>query len=197
MPLDVRTLTPASGLAEHLDGIARLRIRVFRDWPYLYDGDLDYERRYLADFAASAGAVCIAAFDGDDMIGASTGLPLRDEHAEIKQPFADAAIPVDKIFYCAESVLLPGYRGQGLYRQFFDGREAHARAQSGFDTVAFCGVERPADHPLKPADTRPLDDVWRHFGYAPREDLVCHFSWKDIDRDFETEKPLKFWLKSL
>jgi len=197
MTPDVRVLTPASGLSDHLDGIARLRIRVFRDWPYLYDGDLDYERRYLADFAASAGAVCIAAFDGADMIGASTGLPLCDEHDEIKAPFVAASIAVETIFYCAESVLLPGYRGQGLYRQFFDGREAHARALGGFDTIAFCGVERPADHPLKPADARPLDDVWRHFGYAPREDLVCRFSWKDIDRDSETEKPLKFWLKPL
>ena len=30
---------------------ARLRIEVFRDWPYLYDGDLAYEQSYsLVDF---------------------------------------------------------------------------------------------------------------------------------------------------
>jgi len=197
MPPELRVLTSETGLADHLDDIARLRIQVFRDWPYLYDGDIGYERRYLADFAASGRAVCIAAFDGDAMIGASTGLPLTDEHDGIKAPFAAASIPMESVFYCAESVLLPAYRGQGLYRRFFDGREAHARAQGGFDWVAFCGVERPADHPLKPADAKPLDDVWRHFGYEADETLVCRFSWKDIDRDTETEKPLKFWLKRL
>lgn len=197
MPLPVRILTPESGLAGHIDDIAGLRLRVFRDWPYLYDGNLEYERRYLADFAAAPDAVCVAAFDGDTMIGASTGMPLADEHDEIKAPFIGASIPLDNIFYCAESVLLSDYRGRGLYRQFFDGREAHARRLGGFDTVAFCGVIRPDDHPLKPVDAAPLDDVWRHFGYAPDANLICHFSWKDIDQEKETEKPLKFWLKSL
>ena len=63
--------------------------------------------------------------------------------------------------------------------------------------MAFCGVIRSDDHPLKPGGAVPLDDVWRHFGYAPDANLICHFSWKDIDQDEETEKPLKFWLKSL
>ncbi|MEE2816993.1 MAG: GNAT family N-acetyltransferase, partial [Pseudomonadota bacterium] len=27
-------------LARAIDDVARLRIAVFRDWPYLYDGDL-------------------------------------------------------------------------------------------------------------------------------------------------------------
>lgn len=31
-------------LTSALDDVARLRISVFRDWPYLYDGDLEYER---------------------------------------------------------------------------------------------------------------------------------------------------------
>lgn len=197
MQLSVRILTPENGLADHIDSIAGLRIRVFRDWPYLYDGDLGYERRYLADFAAAPGAVCVAAFDGDNMIGASTGMPLADEHDEIRAPFIGAAIPLENIFYCAESVLLPDYRGRGLYRQFFDGREAHARRLGGFDTVAFCGVMRPDDHPLKPDGAVPLDDVWRHFGYEADANLICHFSWKDIDQNEETEKPLKFWLKAL
>jgi GNAT superfamily N-acetyltransferase len=197
MALSVRVLTPGDGLAQHLPDIARLRLGVFRDWPYLYDGDLAEEEIYLAAFAASPGAVCVAAFDDDVMIGASTGMPLADEHDEIKAPFADAAIAMDTIFYCAESVLLPAYRGRGLYRQFFDGRENHARALGGFDTVVFCGVQRPDDHPLKPADATPLDAVWRHFGYAADENLICHFAWKDVDQDEETLKPLMFWLKSL
>ncbi len=197
MPLAVRVLTPETGLGEHIDAIAGLRIRVFREWPYLYDGELDYERRYLSGYAASPGAVCIAAFDGDAMIGASTGMPLADEHDAITAPFAEARFPLDNIFYCAESVLLPAYRGHGLYRQFFAGREDHARALGGFDTVVFCGVQRPEDHPLKPADAKPLDDIWRHFGYTADETLICHFTWKDIDQPRETAKPLKFWLKAL
>jgi hypothetical protein len=35
-----------------------LRIAVFRDWPYLYDGSLEYEREYLARPTATIPARC-------------------------------------------------------------------------------------------------------------------------------------------
>ncbi len=35
-------------IARHIDAIADLRIAVFRDWPYLYEGSREYEARYLA-----------------------------------------------------------------------------------------------------------------------------------------------------
>ena len=41
------------GLAATLGDVARLRIEVFRAWPYLYDGTVDTEQRYLAEFAAA------------------------------------------------------------------------------------------------------------------------------------------------
>ena len=44
MDVTVTTCTGAD-LKRTLDDLARLRIEVFRDWPYLYDGDLDYERK--------------------------------------------------------------------------------------------------------------------------------------------------------
>lgn len=58
-----------------LGDVARLRIAVFRDWPYLYDGDLDYERRYLAAFRASPQAVVVGAYDGNTLVGAATAAP--------------------------------------------------------------------------------------------------------------------------
>ena len=52
-------------LIPHLDDVARLRMRVFRDWPYLYTGDPAYERDYMAAYARSPRSVCVLAFDGD------------------------------------------------------------------------------------------------------------------------------------
>lgn len=189
--------TPATGLRDHIDAIARLRIAVFREWPYLYDGDLDYERGYLSRYAESAGAVCVGAYDGDVMVGASTAMPLADEHEPIKAPILAAGIDPGSVYYLAESVLLPPYRGRGIYRSFFDGREGHARALGRYRMTVFCGVARPPDHPLRPQNDRPLDKIWRHFGYSPRDDLVCRFSWKDIDEAEASEKSLRFWMKQL
>ena len=100
------------------------------------------------------------------------------------------------IFYLAESVLLPAYRGRGAYHGFFAQRETHAKAL-GFTYATFCGVIRPDDHPRRPAGYQPLDPVWRRFGYAPLQGAVAHFRWRDIGATGETAKPLQVWIKPL
>ncbi|WP_289155654.1 GNAT family N-acetyltransferase [uncultured Salipiger sp.] len=191
----VETLTGAA-LDAALDEVAKLRIAVFRDWPYLYDGDLAYERRYLQSYRDSPGAVLVGAFDGDRLVGAATGTPMEDHADDFAAAFAGTGLDLGTIFYCAESVLLPEYRGRGVGHRFFDLREAHARAL-GRARSAFCGVVRPADHPLRPAGAAPLDPFWRKRGYAPLEGAVATFRWKDIDRTEETAHPLQFWIGDL
>lgn len=191
----VETLT-GEALDQALDGVARLRIEVFRAFPYLYDGDFDYERRYLEVYRESARAVLVGAFDGDRLVGAATGTPMADHAEDFAAAFEGTGIDLSTLFYCAESVLLPEYRGRGVGHSFFDLREAHAR-RLGFARACFCGVLRPADHPLRPAAYAPLDPFWRKRGYAPLPGVVAHFRWKDIDQAEETEKPLQFWMREL
>ncbi|MBY6002436.1 GNAT family N-acetyltransferase [Salipiger bermudensis] len=191
----VEVLTGAA-LDAALDDVARLRIAVFRDWPYLYDGDLAYERAYLQTYRDSPGAVLVGAFDGDRLVGAATGTPMEDHSDDFASAFAETGLDLSRIFYCAESVLLPGYRGRGVGHRFFDLREAHARAL-GRTCSAFCAVQRPADHPLRPADYAPLDPFWRKRGYEPLDGAPAHFRWKDIDQPTETDHSLQFWIKSL
>lgn len=178
-----------------LGDLAALRIAVFRDWPYLYEGDLTYERDYLAAYQAP-GAVVVAAYDGARMIGAATGAPMEHHAADFAAAFAARPEPLDQIFYCAESVLLPAYRGQGLGHAFFDGREAQARAL-GRSYSAFCSVVRAPDHAARPPDYRALDDFWCKRGYQPLSGAIARFEWKDVGDTEATAKPLQFWMKSL
>ena len=197
MAVRFETLTAGPALERRLEALADLRIEVFRDWPYLYDGDRDYEAWYLARFAAATGAVLVAAFDGDTLVGASTGLPLAGEHADLAAPLAAAGYKVGHIYYGAETILRRGYRGRGLYRGFLQRREAHARALGGFAHLAFCGVVRPDDHPLRPDDAVDLDPLWQRFGYTRMDGVVGSFPWKDVGLDRETAKPMQFWIRRL
>lgn len=191
----IAALTGAA-LAARIDDLARLRIAVFRAFPYLYDGDEAYERNYLKAYADSRDAVAIGAFDGDALIGAATAAPMEDHAAEFAAPFAARGHDLSDILYFGESVLLPGYRGHGIGHGFFDGREAHARAL-GRRHAAFCAVVRPADHRARPADYSPLDPFWRKRGYAPLEGVIADFSWRDLGESAETPKPMQFWMKRL
>ena len=183
-------------LRARLDDLARLRIAVFRTWPYLYKGTMDYERQYLPRYAEAKTGTMIVALDGDKVVGASTALGLDEEEDFVAAPFVAKDMDLRRIFYFGESVLLPEYRGQGVGVRFFEEREAAARAH-GYPVAAFCAVVRPEDHPARPKDYVPLDEFWRRRGYARRPDLVSHFSWKDIGAAAETEKPMVYWIKTL
>jgi GNAT superfamily N-acetyltransferase len=189
----VRALAPDE-VAARLDELAALRIAVFRDWPYLYDGDLDYERRYLEPYLRSPGAVIAGAFDGDRLVGAATGTPMTDHADDFAQAFAGTGLKLSDIFYCAESVLLPDYRGQGLGHRFFDIREGRA-AELSCRHVAFCSVLRPDDHPLRPPAARSLAPFWRSRGYAPLPGAIARFAWRDLGEAAESVKPLQVWIK--
>jgi GNAT superfamily N-acetyltransferase len=193
--LRVAALT-GPALEAALDDVARLRIRVFRDFPYLYDGDEAYERRYLEVYRASPAAILVGAFDGGRLVGAATGTPMEDHAEDFAAAFAGTGMDARGIFYCAESVLLPEYRGKGIGHRFFDLREAHARAL-GRSHAAFCAVIRPADHPARPAGYRPLDAFWRGRGYAPLAGAVAEYAWRDLGAAEETRKPMQFWLRRL
>jgi GNAT superfamily N-acetyltransferase len=194
-PIRVEVLTGAA-LEAALEDVARLRIKVFRDWPYLYDGDLVYERNYLQTYRDSAGAVLVGAFDGNHLIGAATGTPMEDHADDFASAFAARSEDLSQIFYCAESVLLPDYRGHGIGHRFFDLREAHARAL-GSATSSFCAVIRPTDHPMRPEHARDLGPFWRGRGYQPLEGAVVQYDWTDLGDNQQSSKPLQVWVKDL
>lgn len=195
MTISVAPATGA-GLAEVIPALARLRIAVFRDFPYLYDGDAAYEADYLADFAAADGAVIVVARDGVEIIGAATAAPLATQDAAWQAPLAAAGLDIARTFYFGESVLLGGYRGQGIGHAFFDHREAQARAY-GATHAAFCSVIRAADHPDRPADYRPLDTFWRGRGYAPLPGVTATFDWKTLGSPAEEPHQLQYWTRAL
>lgn len=184
-------------IAPLLPEIARLRITVFRAWPYLYDGTLAYEEAYLRKFAAAPGAVISAAFDSDKVVGCATAAPLDQVEPEFAAPFGAHSMDIARIFYCGESVLLTSHRGHGIGHAFFDHREQRARDLGGFTHSTFCAVVRPSNHPLKPADYRPLDPFWTKRGYAKVEGITTEFRWKDVDQPGETAKTMQFWMKAL
>ncbi|WP_417670051.1 GNAT family N-acetyltransferase [Roseibium sp.] len=193
MAIEIKVLK-GEELKAALKDLARLRIQVFRDWPYLYEGTMEYEERYLSRYAQTEGAVIVGAYDGDKLVGAATGEPLEQEVIQFRAPFEDKGLDPKEIFYMAESVLDPAYRGQGIGHCFFDEREAHAKAL-GFSTAAFCAVIRPDNHPLKPDDYSPLDSFWRKRGYEKLAGGIVHFPWTDVGSDAESEKPMQVWIR--
>ncbi|WP_020407331.1 GNAT family N-acetyltransferase [Hahella ganghwensis] len=178
-----------------LEDIAKLRLQVFREFPYLYEGSLDYESDYLKKYASSDKSVFILAKVNRKVVGAATGLPLIDADEEFQAPFKEHGLNISQYFYFGESVLDKNFRGRGIGHMFFDAREAFAW-HNCFRWTTFCAVERPENHPQRPPNYRPLNQFWEARGYQQRPELNTCYSWQDIGEPEETSKPMIFWIKS-
>lgn len=187
-----------------IDDLAELRCKVFREYPYLYEGNPAYEREYLTHFTESERAFLVIAKFENRIVGVSTCLPLVEADPVFQQPFKDAQYVLAKIGYFGESVLLPEFRGHGVGHRFFDLREQWAHKHD-FTITTFCSVIRPDDHAARPQDYRSHDEFWKKRGYQRHDELIAKLDWPEVTH---TENPsisgisaknshrLVFWAKS-
>lgn len=197
MPLDIHLLS-GEAIRPFIDDLVRLRIEVFREYPYLFDGNPDYEAGYLDAYVRSAWSLGVLLFDGGKVVGAATGLPLQDEAEAFQRPFLEQGWNPERIFYFGESVVLPEYRSVDLDLRLFADRERFARGLNRFDWCAFCALRRPRDHPARPASYRDPDAFWLQRGFTPQPGLQAEYRWCDIGGEQQaTAKPMVFWLKEL
>ena len=178
-------------LTQHFEALGKLRIEVFKEYPYLYDGDLDYEKKYLSRYTRSQTALIILAYHKESLIGASTCISLVDEDDDFKDPLLKAGFAPEKIFYFGESTILKSHRGNGIGHEFFKLRERHAQKTTpNLEYTCFCAVER-SEHPLRPETYRPLDSFWKRLGYE-KQSIHMQYQWKDRDKTHEDEKSSSF-----
>ncbi len=195
--LQFRKYTGAD-IASVFEDLAHMRMQVFREFPYLYDGtDLSYEMKYLQTYADSDRSMALTVYDGDQIIGATTCIPLYDETDEIRQAFEKAGPDISKVFYFGESIVLKSYRGLGLGHRFFDERESHAGTFGDYEWTSFCAVHRGNEHPSQPAEYRPNDAFWNKRGYIKMPELNTSMSWADLGDIEQSAKLMEFWLRRM
>jgi GNAT superfamily N-acetyltransferase len=183
-------------IATRLRSLAELRICVFREWPYLYDGTIDYETQYLGTYVRSSRSLAVVAWSDDHCVGATTVVPLTEAEPQVQQPFLDQGCRLDKIAYFGESLVLKEFRGNGLGQRFFEAREAHAQSL-GLTLCTFCAVDRPGDHPSRPANYIPNDDFWGRRGYRRVATLKAQLTLQDVGDDAPSSKALTFWCSAV
>ncbi|MFS2124838.1 GNAT family acetyltransferase [Pseudomonas sp. Pseusp97] len=196
MPQDIRLLS-GEAIRPFIDDLARLRISVFREYPYLFDGSPEYEAGYLDAHVRSAWSLCVLVLDQGRVVGAATALPLQDEAEAFQRPFLEQGWNPERIFYFGESVVLPPYRSAELDLRFFEERERFARGLKRFDWCTFCALRRPPEQGARPAGYRSPDAFWLQRGFTPQPSLQTEHHWRDVGEQRDTAKSMMFWLKEL
>jgi GNAT superfamily N-acetyltransferase len=193
--MEFKALT-GKAIEPFLEDLACLRIEVFKEFPYLYEGSQEYEREYLDTYINSPRSLVVLVYDAEKCIGATTCIPLEDESEEFLKPFLKQNIDISKVFYFGESIIKKDYRGNRIGHKFFEIREEHARKTiSNLNYTAFCSVVREDTHPLKPKNYKPLNSFWSRMGYAEMINMYVMYPWRDVGSNDEDLKRMNFWLK--
>jgi GNAT superfamily N-acetyltransferase len=192
----IRALT-GENLREWIHEIARLRITVFREYPYRYDGDEAYEREYLAGLTLDQNDMVIVAEEDERVVAAATSLPLLGpaditDHAD--RLFRAEGLDPSAFYYFSEILVLPEYRGRGLAQAFYQQREIFA-AERGYTRLCFAVIITEGYPPDDYFDPSPF---WRKMGFAPNPRLVFPYAWPTIQEDGTTKEQshrMMFWIK--
>lgn len=189
-------LVEGSEIMKYFLELAQLRIQVFRDYPYLYDGSIESEKSFIELYGKYSESMVLFALCHGKFVGATTAIPLKFALEEFQIPFIKHSLDLNSYLYLGESVLDKACRGLGCYKVFFDAREKHAR-DLGLPYACFCAVEREENHPRRPDDYTPLDNQWKKMGYEKLWNLETFLSWKEVGEEEESSNKMIFWVKQL
>ena len=189
-------LLTGTAIADTLDDLATLRLEIFPEYPYLYQGRREDEFTYLGTYVEAPDACVILPYDGSAIIGAATGMPLIHEDAQMIDAFSGSTFPLNEAYYVGELLLLPAYRNCGLCQKLLDLLESHIRSLGRYHTLTCATVERPDDHPLRPRDFIPITRFLARTGFIRLPGVTTHFMWQEID-GVKRDHPMQFWSKEL
>jgi GNAT superfamily N-acetyltransferase len=198
--IDIKKMTEqlltGTAIADGLDEVATLRLEIFREYPYLYQGRRDDELAYLGAYAAAPDACVILAYDGDAVIGAIAGMPLVHEDPEMIDAFAGITFPLDEVYYVGELLFRSAYRNGGLGQKLLVRLESHLRSLGRCRSLTCATVERPDDHPLRPHDYIAMTRFLARTGFVRLTGVTTSFTWREID-GVKRDHLMQFWSKSI
>lgn len=178
----------------YLSDLATLRISEFKNYPYLYDGNIEREGEYLSTYAKCKDFVMLVMLDQEKVIGATTGLPMKEEDDDFKAAFDGAKYDINDIFYIGETIILPQYRNKGLSRRMLKKIEQQAKDQ-GYRLLSLATINRSSDDIRQPKDYISVDGLWQKYGYEKQADIKASLSWCEVGQSEETIQEMIFWLK--
>jgi GNAT superfamily N-acetyltransferase len=181
-------------IKDYVDELGRFRMEIFKEFPYLYEGSLEYERKYLSRYAGSSESVLILMKDARGLMGACTGIPLHDEDTDFVRPFQE--VDIEEIFYIGEVMVRADSRGKGLGTNLLS-KMLDLITGSRFKIVCFYTVDRGTSHPLRPHNYKSPVRLWKKFGFVKDPEKLVYFRWKDLGNSIETDKPMNVWIKKL
>lgn len=185
-------------IEEYLEQIAVLRLEALQEFPYLYEGKINFEKDFLKTYSESSNSLIEIVKDENEVVGVTSCIPLSEESDEMQRMYTNQGYDVRRIFFFGESLILPKYRSEDIYREFFKRMEEHIiDVQPTSEFAVFGSIKRSKNHSLYNEEYKKLTDFWTTLGFKEDRKLFLEFKWKDINKKSESVKKMVFWKKPI
>lgn len=179
--------------------LSEMRVREFRNFPYLYAGNVEEDIIYTQGYADSPQGVLIIAFQDEIIVGICSGTPMTTSMSFLEswsQALRQDDMDLNACFYAGELIVEQPFRNQGLGRQLIKSLMQEAKLMN-FSSLALATSIRPKNHPLRPQDYFDTDLLWTKHGYQKQAQtfLTVYPTLQPDGTVKEEENLLACWIK--
>lgn len=194
-PYRVETYT-GQQIAPYTDKIVQLSNTLFKGHPYFYNGtDADYTK-HLQSYAQSNNRVLSLAYEGNQIIGMATGLPLNEAEKAAQEPFLKKGENISKTFYLEELIVLPEHTGKGIGQQMTKNVEKYAK-EKGYTSIATQAIDEGTVKSAVPNGYYSMTNVFKKLNWQERSELNTTGYWPNTNETQNSPHKLIYWTKSL
>jgi hypothetical protein len=177
-------LAKGKEIEPYIDQLVDLHVAVFREPPYYCEWTLEEYVPFIEMYAKSEEGLACMLFEGKRLIGAATGMPLKEMPELWLKSFKG---PTDRTYYLGEELILEKYRNRHLGKELFE--QFEKSIPRSYDTLAFLRLDDPSEI--------SLNEILRSRGCVENKEIELSFPWKDIRTKETSEHKFYFWDKTI
>jgi GNAT superfamily N-acetyltransferase len=184
-------------ITPHIDEIVNLWSKIYRDYPYLYDGEDAIYKAHLSGYAKLNDSIICVVFDNKKAVGLAIGIPLTQTREIYQEVFLEKGYELQSIFYLSEFGLQPDYRGKGVEEKMYQKIEDFVLQNGKFKMICFWEINNSLISPQKRSGYVPKEKFWNQLDFTRHKELSFHVHWTNINAKEKTPHLATYWIKIL
>ena len=123
-------------IAPYVKEIVQFVNKIYRNYPYFYNGDDAGYEAYLESFPNLGDVTVCLAFEGEEVVGIAVGLPMPKRHV-YQETLLEHGYDLKELFYLGEFGLKPEYQGQDIELIMYQNIESVANKRVNLKRYVF------------------------------------------------------------
>lgn len=184
-------------ITPYIHKIVQLCDKMYREYPYFYNGDNEGYQSYLESYAQSKDAIISLAFEGEKAVGIAAGIPMSKTRNLYQQTLLEHGYNLHTLFYLGEFGLKAEYQGQGIEETLYRNIENYVNKDGHFSAICFWEIDDSLNSRQKQLGYLLKDDFWKRLGFVRRPELNFLIFWTNINETQESAHSAVYWMKNM